>query len=140
MHHPYLPVTLPVLICFSAGECSRYSYNMINIMGLVKTRLGRLVGHFRWNLFLVLYPIGALGDGLAGCFTIPVLKAQDHMSYSMSMPNNYNFAFNMAYFLTAMPIMYIAQFPINFGHLLKKRREFYAEAQLKDVLDAKKLQ
>ena len=35
MHHPYIPVTLPILLCLSAGECSRYSYNMINILGLV---------------------------------------------------------------------------------------------------------
>ena len=48
------------------------------------------------------------------------------MPYSMSMPNKYNFAFNMAYFLTVLPVGYIIQFPINFGHLLKKRREFYA--------------
>ena len=129
-----------MLVCFSAGECSRYSYNMINILGLVHTRLGRLIGHLRWNLFLILYPVGALGDGLAGCFTIPVLKATDPMPYSISMPNKYNFAFNMAYFLTVLPLGYILQFPVNFAHLLRKRREFYAESLYKDVQDAKKLQ
>lgn len=108
MHHPYVPITLPVLFCFAAGECSRYSYNLCTIVGLAKTRIGRLVGHFRWNLFLVLYPIGALGDGLAGVFTIPVLKAQDQMAYSMSMPNKVNFAFNLSYFLTVLPFAYMA--------------------------------
>ena len=63
---------------------------------------------------------------MAGVFTIPVLKAQDQMDYSMSMPNKYNFSFNMAHFLTVLPFAYMAQFPINFTHLLKKRREFYA--------------
>ena len=139
MHHEYLPVILPVLICFSAGECSRYSYNLVNILGLVRTRIGRLVGHFRWNLFLVLYPVGALGDGMAGCFTIPVFKATDPMPYSILMPNKFNIAFNMAYFLTVLPVGYILQFPINFAHLLKKRREFYAESLYREAVDTKKL-
>jgi len=133
MHHPYIPVTLPVLFCFGLGEWSRYSYNLFQILGLVKTRLGRLVGHARWNLFLVLYPIGALGDGLAGVFTIPVLNETDPMPFSITMPNKYNFAWNMAYALTILPIGYLLQFPINFGHLLKKRREFYAAALIDEV-------
>jgi hypothetical protein len=77
-------------------------------------------------LFLVLYPIGALGDGLAGILTIPVLKEMEPMPYSISMPNKMNFAFNLAYFLTALPFMYMVQFPVNFMHLVHKRREFYA--------------
>ena len=133
MHHPYLPVTLPVLYCFAAGEGTRYLYNLFTILGIQKTMLGRVVGHLRWNLFLILYPIGALGDGLAGCFTVPVLKAMDPMPYSMTMPNKYNFSWNMAYGLTVMPFIYMLQFPINFGHLLRKRREFYAEALYKEV-------
>ena len=111
----------------------------MNILGLVRTRIGRLVGHFRWNLFLVLYPVGALGDGMAGCFTIPVFKATDPMPYSISMPNKFNIAFNMAYFLTVLPVGYILQFPINFAHLLKKRREFYAESLYREAVDTKKL-
>ena len=74
MHRPYLPVTLPVLYCFALGEGARYLFNLFTVLNIVKTPLGRLVGHLRWNLFLVLYPIGALGDGLAGVFTIDVLK------------------------------------------------------------------
>ena len=96
-----------------------------------------MVGHLRWNLFLVLYPIGAFGDGLAGVLTIPVLKSQDPMPYSVSMPNKLNFGFNASYFFTALPFAYIAQFPINFGHLLRKRREFYAQALLNEVKNTK---
>ena len=28
MHHPYVPLTLPILFCFALGEWSRYSYNL----------------------------------------------------------------------------------------------------------------
>ena len=105
----------------------------------MKTRLGRIVGHARWNFFLILYPIGAFCDGLAGCFTIPVMKAMEPMPYSMSMPNKYNFSFNMAYFLTVLPIGYVLQFPVNFSHLLRKRREFYAQALINEVENTKKL-
>ena len=85
----------------------------------------------------MLYPIGAFLDGLAGVLTIPVLKATDPMPYSCSMPNKVNFAFNAAYFFTALPFAYIAQFPINFGHLLRKRREFYAQAILDEAKNTK---
>ena len=121
-----MPVTLPVLYCFALGEGARYLFNLFTVLDIVKTPLGRLVGHLRWNLFLVLYPVGALGDGLAGVFTINVLKESSPMPYSFSMPNKFNFSFNMATFLSIMPIIYVLQFPINFGHLLRKRREFYA--------------
>ena len=137
MHYESVPLTLPVLICFALGEWSRYSYNLLQILNLVQTRIGRVVAHLRWNLFLVLYPIGAFGDGLAGVLTIGVLKAAEPMPYSVSMPNKGNFAFNMAYFFTVLPFMYMAQFPINFGHLLRKRREFYAQALLNEVKNNK---
>ena len=104
---------------------------------MVNTRFGRVIAHLRWNLFLILYPVGAFGDGLAGVLTIGVLKATDPMPYSISMPNKGNFAFNMAYFFTALPFAYAAQFPINFGHLLRKRREFYAQALLNEVKNTK---
>ena len=137
MHHPYIPITLPVLYCFALGEWSRYSYNLFQILGLVKTRLGRIVGHLRWNFFLVLYPVGAFGDGLAGVFTIPGLYETEPMPLSLSMPNKLNFSWNMAYALTALPFAYVAQFPVNFSHLLRKRREFYAQALIDEVKNNK---
>mmetsp|Transcript_16756 Transcript_16756/g.21191 ORF Transcript_16756/g.21191 Transcript_16756/m.21191 type:complete len:140 (-) Transcript_16756:40-459(-) len=137
MHKDYVPLTLPVLFCFALGEWPRYMYNLLQILGVMQTKFGRVVGHLRWNLFLILYPVGAFGDGLAGVLTIPVLKATEPMPYSMSMPNKYNFSFNMAYFFTALPFAYMAQFPINFGHLLRKRREFYAKALLNEAKTTK---
>ena len=133
MHREYLPIVLPILICFSAGEFARYQFNLIHTLGWSKTRLGRISGHMRWNAFLVLYPIGAFLDGLAGVFTIPVMKETEPMPYSISLPNKLNFAFNFAYFLTALPLAYVMQFPVNFGHLLRKRKQFYAELEFEDA-------
>ena len=133
MHRPILPIVLPVLYCFALGESSRYCYNLFVSLGQNHTLIGRVVGHFRWNLFLVLYPIGALGDGLAGVFTISVLNETEPMPYSISMPNQWNFSFNFAYFLTLLPFLYMIQFPINFMHLVRKRREFYAEIEVKNT-------
>ena len=55
----------------------------------------------------------------------------------MSMPNKFNFAFNMAYFMTVLPIGYILQFPINFAHLMRKRREWYAQALYNEIKNTK---
>ena len=91
-----MPLTLPVLFCFSLGEWPRYAYNLLQTLGILQSRFGRFIAHLRWNLFLVLYPIGASLDGLAGVLTIPVLKATEPMPYSCQMPNKFNFAFNAA--------------------------------------------
>ena len=126
MHRNYFPIILPILFCFALGEWSRYAYNLISMLGLLKTGAGRFLGHLRWNFFLVLYPVGAFGDGLCGVFTIPVIKETVPMLFSCSMPNKMNFAFNFSYFLTILPFLYMAQFPINYLHLIRKRRQFYA--------------
>ena len=134
LHIAYYPVVLPVLLCFGIGEGVRYLYNFCTSVGIEKTAVGRIIGHLRWNVFLIIYPVGAFGDGLAAVMTIPVVRDSDPMMYSITMPNHLNFAFSFYYWLCAMPFMYAAQFPVNYGYLVGKRAAFYkAERDKKKI-------
>ena len=57
--------------------------------------------------------------------TMPVARDSKPMIYSVEMPNYLNCSFNFYYSLYGMVIMYIYQFPINYGYLIKKRALFY---------------
>ena len=131
LHIAYYPVVLIVLYCFSLGEGVRYGYNFCTTVGIEETLFGRIMGHLRWNFFLVIYPVGAFGDGLAAVMTIPVVRDSNPMLFSVAMPNFLNISFNFLYFLYLLPFAYAMQFPVNYSYLVGKRAQFYQAANQK---------
>jgi len=122
----FLPIIFPTLMCFALVEPWRYGYNLWTTVGLKDTYIGRMFGFFRWNLFMVIYPLGAIGDGLGAVFCIPTVQASNPPMYSVTMPNKWNFAFSYLYFLYFLPVIYVLGFPHNYMYLLNKRRQYYA--------------
>jgi len=68
-----------------------------------------MFGLLRYNAFTVCYPIGASCDLLVGFYGAKYLSGTD--DYSIRMPNAFNFAFDMSYFLYALVPVYGATFP-----------------------------
>ena len=121
IHKAYYPVVLIIMYCFAVGEGVRYGYNFCTCISVHNTAAGKVLGHLRWNCFLILYPIGAFLDGACGVMSMPVVRDSDPMMYSVSLPNTLNFSFNFYYALFLLCIGYVIQFPINYGYLVSKR-------------------
>ena len=51
--------------------------------------------------------------------------------YSISMPNEWNFAFDFEYFIYAMPFLYLAFFPLNYFYMLRQRKNYFAQMKQK---------
>ena len=94
---------------FSIVESSRYGFYFLKGRGLDQTKLGRIFGLLRYNTFTVCYPVGACCDCLVGFYSAKFLSGTN--DYSIRMPNAFNFAFDMSYFLYALVPLYGATFP-----------------------------
>jgi Protein tyrosine phosphatase-like protein, PTPLA len=94
---------------FSIVESSRYGFYFLKGRNLDSTKIGRLFGLLRYNTFTICYPVGACCDCLVGFYSAKFLSGVD--DYSVRMPNSWNFAFDMSYFLYALVPLYGATFP-----------------------------
>ena len=83
--------------------------------------IGNIVGHLRYNLFIVLYPLGVSGELVCFYKTWEYVSAipEDRLKpYTLTMPNSYNFAFHYELFLKlGIPIIYLVSFPGLFMHV-----------------------
>jgi hypothetical protein len=118
------PYIFLALFAFAVGEPIRYFYYLVKSFELEYHPIGRVLGHIRYNLFIVVYPIGATCDGLASYYsTENNLKSG---IYSYLMPNQLNVAFSYAWFTgTFVPVMYTIMLPINYYYLLQMRSKYY---------------
>jgi very-long-chain (3R)-3-hydroxyacyl-CoA dehydratase len=94
-----------------------------------------------YTFFYVLYPVGVSGE-LILCFlslpylaerrasssALPVLSVCSLAScagpYSLSMPNQYNFAFDYSVFLVCFMIFYLPGFPQLYNYMRKQRVKY----------------
>ena len=86
--------------------------------------IGRILGDFRYNLFIIVYPIGAICDGLASYYSTE--NNLETGFYSYPMPNALNVGFSYAWFTgTFSPVMYTIIVPSNYYYLLQMRSKYY---------------
>jgi very-long-chain (3R)-3-hydroxyacyl-CoA dehydratase len=79
-----------------------------------------LIGHLRYNTFLVLYPLGVTGELVCFCNVWTKIKdvKPENKPFSIFMPNNINIIFDYAFFIKwLIPIIYIVFFPQLFMHM-----------------------
>ena len=78
------------------------------------------LGHLRYNLFIVLYPVGVTGELLCCYKAWLAIKDLDEKPFSITMPNQINFGFSFDQFLCyCVPLIYLACFPGLYMHMVK---------------------
>ncbi|KAG9476570.1 hypothetical protein GDO78_003226 [Eleutherodactylus coqui] len=75
----------------------------------------------RYNLFIVLYPLGVAGELLTIYAALPYVRKTG--MYSLRLPNKYNVSFDYYYFLIAVMCFYVPLFPQLYFHMLRQRRK-----------------
>merc|ERR1711907_582954 len=89
---------------------------------------GKLVNHARYNLFLVLFPVGNFGEGMMCYLTLKYLQTSEATwSYPYyPLPNKLNISFFYeTILLLTVPLFSLTVIPSLFMHLLKQRSKFY---------------
>ncbi|XP_075068015.1 very-long-chain (3R)-3-hydroxyacyl-CoA dehydratase 1 [Mixophyes fleayi] len=104
------------LIVWTITEITRYSYYTFKLLN----HLPYFIKWARYNLFIVLYPVGVAGELLTIYAALPYVRKSG--MYSLRLPNKYNVSFDYYYFLIAVMCSYIPLFPQLYFHMLRQRR------------------
>ncbi|XP_063777604.1 very-long-chain (3R)-3-hydroxyacyl-CoA dehydratase 1 isoform X2 [Pseudophryne corroboree] len=105
------------LVVWTITEITRYSYYTFNLLN----HLPYFIKWARYNLFIVLYPVGVAGELLTIYAALPYVRKTG--MYSLRLPNKYNVSFDYYYFLIAVMCSYIPLFPQLYFHMLRQRRK-----------------
>ena len=111
-----------VALPWAITECVRYPFYQFK-------GLQEYLGHLRYNLFIVLYPIGVTGELLCcyRLYQISLPLARKDKPYTFDMPNMWNFAFDFeTVVMYILPVVYLFGFPPLYMYMLSQRKKFYA--------------
>ncbi|XP_041669869.1 very-long-chain (3R)-3-hydroxyacyl-CoA dehydratase 1 isoform X3 [Cheilinus undulatus] len=104
------------LVVWTMTEITRYSYYTFNLLH----HLPYFIKWARYNLFIVLYPLGVIGELMTIYAALPFVRRSG--MYSMRLPNIYNVSFDYYYCLIIVMLSYIPLFPQLYFHMLRQRR------------------
>ncbi|OCT75630.1 hypothetical protein XELAEV_18030814mg [Xenopus laevis] len=104
------------LVVWTVTEITRYSYYTFKLLN----HLPYFIKWARYNLFIVLYPVGVVGELLTIYAALPHVRKS--AMYSLRLPNKYNVSFDYYYFLIIVMCSYIPLFPQLYFHMLRQRR------------------
>ncbi|XP_005999077.1 very-long-chain (3R)-3-hydroxyacyl-CoA dehydratase 1 isoform X2 [Latimeria chalumnae] len=105
------------LVVWTVTEITRYSFYTFNLLN----HLPYFIKWARYNLFIILYPIGVVGELMTMHAALPIV--QQTGMFSLRLPNKYNVSFDYYYFLIIVMISYIPMFPQLYFHMLRQRRK-----------------
>uniref|UniRef100_A0A8C5WLD2 Very-long-chain (3R)-3-hydroxyacyl-CoA dehydratase n=1 Tax=Leptobrachium leishanense TaxID=445787 RepID=A0A8C5WLD2_9ANUR len=105
------------LVVWTVTEITRYSYYTFNLLN----HLPYFIKWARYNLFIVLYPLGVAGELLTIYAALPYARRSG--MYSLRLPNKYNISFDYYYSLFIVMCSYIPLFPQLYFHMLRQRRK-----------------
>eukprot|EP00347_Sterkiella_histriomuscorum_P005607 403355950 len=122
---PESPAITVTLLMFCVVESFRYAFYLSKQFNKDQTFIGRFLGWFRYNGFIVCYPIGALGENIVLWNAKDIVYQEKFMAFEM--PNSYNFTFRLGDFMFIAPFLYCIIFPQIYMYLLKQRTRYYRE-------------
>ena len=126
------PYVWTAFLAFSFGETLRYPYYLLKCLDADKSSLGKFFGFLRYNMFIVIYPVGAFSDLMTGVHSASNMRASG--AYSIALPNAYNFAFDYPWFISRLvPFVYSLALPMNYMTLLAQRSKYFAGAKKEQV-------
>ncbi|XP_002733798.1 very-long-chain (3R)-3-hydroxyacyl-CoA dehydratase 2-like [Saccoglossus kowalevskii] len=109
-------VTMSVA-AWTPTEMIRYAFYTFGLMN----RLPYLITWCRYTFFIVLYPLGVMGEMSTFYASLPYIKESD--IYTITLPNDYNISFNYSYFVIFIMVMYIPVFPRLYSHMIRQRKK-----------------
>ena len=95
---------LVVCIAWPLAEIVRYIYYALNILN----KMPYFIAWCRYSFFIVLYPIGVTGELICIYNAVVYLHPLSiRKSYSLYLPNKWNFSFDLQYFFIISMLLYI---------------------------------
>lgn len=104
------------LVVWTVTEITRYSFYTFNLLN----HLPYFIKWARYNMFIVMYPLGVIGELMTIYAALPYVRRSG--MYSLRLPNTYNVSFDYYYFLIIVMLSYIPLFPQLYFHMLRQRR------------------
>ena len=83
----------------------------------------------RYSLFIVLYPMGVLGELISIYYALPIIKEQ--RTASLYLPNMLNFSFDSYYCILIILIGYLPGFPKLYMHMINQRAKYLTPGEKK---------
>ncbi|XP_037074835.1 very-long-chain (3R)-3-hydroxyacyl-CoA dehydratase 2-like isoform X2 [Pollicipes pollicipes] len=114
-----------ILFCLAAwplAEMVRYLYYLANAVGWVPY----VLTWARYSFFLVLYPVGVLGETLSCYYALPYCREKRPLD--VTLPNVVNFTFNTYYVLIGIMLLYVPGLPVMYRYMLSQRRKVLGAA------------
>nr|XP_031300493.1 very-long-chain (3R)-3-hydroxyacyl-CoA dehydratase 1 isoform X2 [Camelus dromedarius] len=105
------------LVAWTVTEITRYSFYTFSLLN----HLPYFIKWARYNFFIILYPVGVVGELLTIHAALPYVKKTG--MFSIRLPNKYNVSFDYYYFLLITMASYIPLFPQLYFHMLRQRRK-----------------
>ncbi|KAB5579531.1 hypothetical protein PHYPO_G00196100 [Pangasianodon hypophthalmus] len=105
------------LVVWTVTEITRYSFYTFSLLN----HLPYFIKWARYNLFIVMYPLGVIGELMTIYAALPYVRKAG--MYSLRLPNKYNVSFDYYYFLIIVMLSYIPLFPQLYFHMLRQRRK-----------------
>jgi len=111
-------ITIPLMLtAWAVTEIIRYGYYFTHLLGWVPYSLVWC----RYTFFIVLYPLGVIGEVLTTMFALPYMR--DTQWYSINLPNFANVSFSYYYCVIAIMLAYVPGFPQMYLHMLNQRKK-----------------
>jgi len=98
-----------ILLIWSFIELFRYPYYGMRLLN----KPNRVLTWLRYTLWIVLYPLGAILEGMVAYKSIEYYRST--RSLSLTLPNKLNFAFNFAFFLQC----YLVLLPLGLIQMMR---------------------
>ena len=118
-------------MCWSITEVTRFTFYALKNSGMDMgtNLLASIVGHARYNTFIILYPLGVTGELLC-CFKtwqyLASLPEGSPKPFTIHMPNALNIAFDLERVIQfVVPLAYFFGFPPLYSHMWVQRRKHY---------------
>ena len=138
------PAVFMATLCWSITEVVRFTFYSLKTLDIdISTNLqASIVGHLRYNSFIILYPVGVTGELLCfySCWLYCIKRREAAMSVplTLKLPNAYNFAFDYPWFISRLvPFVYSLALPMNYMTLLAQRSKYFAGVKKEKVDDSK---
>ena len=118
-------------LCWSFTEVVRFTFYSLKELDMFNYHnlFALVVGFFRYNSFIVLYPVGVTGELLCSFKAWQHLRAkpQGQKEFTIEMPNTLNSGFDFQnIIMIGIPVIYIAFFPGLYMHMWVQRGKYNA--------------
>ncbi|VDD96984.1 unnamed protein product [Enterobius vermicularis] len=106
-----------ILIAWSITEVVRYSFYATKILD----KTPEFLKWMRYSFFIVLYPVGALGEILIVLAALPEVAVKKQLT--LEMPNSFNIGFSFWWFLVVFAAFYPFGFPPLYKYMFRQRNK-----------------